>query len=88
MRWSRSASSVVIAAAGILGASDVYCSAPVCGVRNPGGPMARTKRQQREEPSIPATARPAYDAIVGLTDAFCREHLARFKTPRQWFFVE
>jgi Domain of unknown function (DUF6398) len=37
--------------------------------------MARTKRQPREEPSIPATARPAYDAIVGLTDAFCREHL-------------
>jgi fatty-acyl-CoA synthase len=20
--------------------------------------------------------------------AFCREHLARFKTPRQWFFVD
>ena len=37
--------------------------------------MARTKRQPREEPSIPATARPAYDAVVGLTDAFCREHL-------------
>ena len=28
-----------------------------------------------------------FDAIVALTDAFCREHLARFKTPRQWFFV-
>ena len=39
------------------------------------GPMARTKRQPRVEPSIPATARPAYDAVVGLTDAFCREHL-------------
>ena len=37
--------------------------------------MARTKRQPREVPSIPATARPAYDAVVGLTDAFCREHL-------------
>ena len=37
--------------------------------------MARTKRQPSEEPSIPATARPAYDAVVGLTDAFCREHL-------------
>ena len=37
--------------------------------------MARTKRQPRDEPSIPATARPAYDAVVGLTDAFCREHL-------------
>ena len=37
--------------------------------------MARTKRQQSKEPSIPATARPAYDAVVALTDAFCREHL-------------
>src|SRR3954454_12697003 len=37
--------------------------------------MARSKRQPREVPSIPATARPAYDAVVGLTDAFCREHL-------------
>ena len=37
--------------------------------------MARTKRQPREEFSIPATARPAYDAVVALTDAFCREHL-------------
>src|SRR5438445_6537249 len=33
-----------------------------------------TRRQDRE-PSIPAAARPAYDAIVALTDAFCREHL-------------
>ncbi len=37
--------------------------------------MARTKRQPSEEPSIPATARPSYDAVVALTDAFCREHL-------------
>ena len=37
--------------------------------------MARTRRQPSEEPSIPATARPAYDAVVGRTDAFCREHL-------------
>ncbi len=37
--------------------------------------MARTKRQPSKEPSIPATARPAYDAVVALTDAFCREHL-------------
>src|SRR4051794_40626373 len=37
--------------------------------------MARTKHQAIKVPSIPATARPAYDAIVGLTDAFCREHL-------------
>jgi hypothetical protein len=37
--------------------------------------MARTKRQASKEPSIPATVRPARDAIVGLSDAFCREHL-------------
>ena len=37
--------------------------------------MARTKREPGEEPPIPATARPAYEAVVGLTDAFCREHL-------------
>ncbi len=37
--------------------------------------MARIKRQPNEEPSVPATARPAYEAVVGLTDAFCREHL-------------
>ena len=32
-------------------------------------------RKQEGEPSIPAAAKPAYDAIVALTDAFCREHL-------------
>jgi uncharacterized protein DUF6398 len=32
-------------------------------------------RKQEGELSIPAAARPAYDAIVALTDAFCREHL-------------
>jgi hypothetical protein len=37
--------------------------------------MARTKRQPSDEPTVPATVRPAYDAIVGRTDAFCREHL-------------
>ncbi len=37
--------------------------------------MARTRGHPSEEPSIPATARPAYDAIVGLTDAFCLAHL-------------
>ena len=37
--------------------------------------MARKKQGPREEPTVPATARPAYDAVVGLTDAFCREHL-------------
>jgi hypothetical protein len=37
--------------------------------------MARIKRQPSKEPPIPGTARPAHDAIVDLTDAFCREHL-------------
>jgi hypothetical protein len=37
--------------------------------------MDRKKRDPGEEPTVPATARPAYDAIVALTDAFCREHL-------------
>jgi hypothetical protein len=37
--------------------------------------MAGKKRDPGEEPTVPATARPAYDAVVGLTDSFCREHL-------------
>jgi hypothetical protein len=37
--------------------------------------MARKKQHPIEEPTVPATARPAYEAIVALTDAFCREHL-------------
>src|SRR3954466_12092368 len=37
--------------------------------------MARTKPQPGKEPSIPATARPAYEAIVGRIEAFCRAHL-------------
>ena len=37
--------------------------------------MARTKSRPGDESSIPATVRPAYDAIVRLTDSFCREHL-------------
>ena len=37
--------------------------------------MARIKCQPSKEPPIPTAARPAHDAIVGLTDAFCREHL-------------
>jgi hypothetical protein len=32
-------------------------------------------RKQQGEASIPAAARPAYDGVVALTDAFCREHL-------------
>lgn len=34
-----------------------------------------TRKEKGEEPSVPATVRPVYDGIVGLTDAFCREHL-------------
>jgi Domain of unknown function (DUF6398) len=37
--------------------------------------MARKKQDSGEAPTVPATARPAYDAIVDLTDGFCREHL-------------
>ncbi len=37
--------------------------------------MARKKPASGEEPTVPATARPAYDAIVAMTDAFCRERL-------------
>ena len=32
-------------------------------------------RKQGREPPTPAAVRPAYDAIVALTDAFCRDHL-------------
>jgi len=32
-------------------------------------------RKQDREPSVPAAAKPAYDAIVALTDGFCREQL-------------
>jgi len=32
-------------------------------------------RQQDREPAIPASARPAHDAIVALTDSFCRDRL-------------
>ena len=37
--------------------------------------MARKRQDPGDEPTVPATARPAYDAIVALTDAFCREQL-------------
>ena len=37
--------------------------------------MASKKQDPGGEPTVPATARAAYDAIVALTDAFCREHL-------------
>lgn len=32
-------------------------------------------KKQDREPQIPAAARPAHDAVVALTDAFCAEHL-------------
>ena len=37
--------------------------------------MARSKHEPSEEDKIPATTRPAYKAVVALTDAFCGEHL-------------
>jgi hypothetical protein len=37
--------------------------------------MARKKQHATGEPPIPEAARPAYEAVVGLIDAFCREHL-------------
>jgi hypothetical protein len=38
-------------------------------------PMARKKQHPAGEAPIPEAARPAYEAIVGLIDAFCQEHL-------------
>ena len=37
--------------------------------------MARKKEAPGSEPTVPSAARPVYDAIVALIDAFCREHL-------------
>ncbi len=37
--------------------------------------MARKKQTGTGEPTIPEAARSAHNAIVGLIDAFCREHL-------------
>src|SRR4051794_38831892 len=37
--------------------------------------MARKKEAPGGERTVPSAARPVYDAIVALTDAFCREHL-------------
>lgn len=37
--------------------------------------MARKNQHSAGEPSIPEAARPAYEAVVGLIDAFCRQHL-------------
>jgi hypothetical protein len=32
-------------------------------------------RKQEREPSVPEAAKPAYDAVVGMTDTFCQAHL-------------
>ena len=37
--------------------------------------MAPKKQSPSKEPAVPSATRPVYDTIVGLTDAFCREHL-------------
>jgi hypothetical protein len=37
--------------------------------------MARKKQRPAGEPPIPETARPVYEAVVDLIDAFCQEHL-------------
>ena len=37
--------------------------------------MARKKETPGGETTVPSAARPVYEAIVVLTDAFCREHL-------------
>ena len=36
--------------------------------------MARKERDASKEPTVPATARLAYDPIVSSTDAFCGDH--------------
>ena len=37
--------------------------------------MARKRQIRTGEPPVPEAARPAYEVIAGLTDAFCRENL-------------
>jgi hypothetical protein len=37
--------------------------------------MAGKAKRPEGVPAVPEAARPAYDTIVALTDAFCREHL-------------
>jgi len=37
--------------------------------------MSENKHERGEAGKIPATARPAYEAVVALTDDFCRDHL-------------
>src|SRR5260370_42178101 len=37
--------------------------------------MARKAKRPDGEATVPEAAKPAYDAIVGLTDRFCQAHL-------------
>jgi hypothetical protein len=37
--------------------------------------MGQTRRKPDDEPRIPEAMRPVYQTIVGLADAFCRDHL-------------
>jgi Domain of unknown function (DUF6398) len=37
--------------------------------------MGQTRRKPDDEPKVPEAMRPVYETIVGLTDAFCRDHL-------------
>lgn len=37
--------------------------------------MARKMKQPDGDQNVPEAAKPAYDAIVGLTDSFCKAHL-------------
>jgi len=54
---------------------------PPTEIHRPARKNPRTRRQTKEteittgDPSIPATVRSAYNAIVELTDNFCRQHL-------------
>ena len=57
---------------GMLPEDRQTCVSTVTNHRRKGVMMSR---KQDGEPSIPAAAKPAYDDIGALTDAFCREHL-------------
>lgn len=52
------------------------------GHRNGSDPVTCKAKEQGGESSIPGPARPAYDTIVAMTEAFCREHLnAQYESP-------
>jgi hypothetical protein len=44
-------------------------------VENGSDPMTRKVERHEGEPALPESVKPVHDAIVALTDAFCREHL-------------